>query len=312
MDDRNMVDDDPNQFQEGRDGDHMMIQFQCDTCHFVNVQKRLPFCESYVDDLLLMCIRRVILDSMWSRERSTVRGNLSLVRSSIKEGELLGLGAEVSFPPLGPFPTEDQSGIALACIMMMRSLKPGRNASRIQFETLRKTRSCHSNYSHASYYGTGDTFMHDDGNGARVSHAVSNSVWFKRFLQGCHRRMGDVWLPDKAVSRYVIGGCFNVLTRWWDDIIERDKTDTFALRRVATAACIIISGYYGGLRGEEINKVDVGATRKHWKGAIAHPKHPHVPLILSGKFKKQTSLKVFYQPLALMTAAVRPLQMWFG
>ena len=79
-----------------------------------------------------------------------------------------------------------------------------------------------------------------------------------------------------------------MLTQWWDDIIERDKTDKFALRRVATTAYIIISGYYEGLRGKEINKVDVGATRIYWEGAIAHPEHPHVSLILSRKFKKQT------------------------
>ena len=140
----------------------------------------------------------------------------------------MGMGGEV-LPTLGPFPIGDRSGVAIACIMMERSLQPGKNAKTIQFETLRKTRSAHANYAHASCFGTGDTTMQDDGNGSRVSHAVSNSFWFKRFNAGCHRRMGDIWLPDKAVSRYVIDACFSLLERDWSDIWERDKHDGFAL-----------------------------------------------------------------------------------
>ena len=67
----------------------------------MNVKKRLSCAGSHVDDLLLICICWVILDSMWSRERSTVQGKLNLFRNSIREGELIGLGAVV-FPPLGP------------------------------------------------------------------------------------------------------------------------------------------------------------------------------------------------------------------
>ena len=38
MDDSKMVDDDPKRFQVARDGDHMMVPFQCDTCQFMNVR----------------------------------------------------------------------------------------------------------------------------------------------------------------------------------------------------------------------------------------------------------------------------------
>ena len=57
-------------------------------------------------------------------------------------------------------------------------------------------------------------------------------------------------MSNKTVSRYVIGGYFCVLERDWSDICERDKDDVFTLRQVATAACVIIFGYFGGLRGE--------------------------------------------------------------
>ena len=106
---------------------------------------------------------------------------------------------------------------------------------------------------------------------------------------------------DKAVSLYVIGGCFRVLERDWSDIWDRDKDDVFALRRVAMAACVMIAGYFGGLQGEEINKVDLSVTRKHWKGATGQVEHAHVPLMLLGKFKKQKGIKLFCQPLVSVT-----------
>ena len=72
--------------------------------------------------------------------------------------------------------------------------------------------------------------------------------------------MGDIWLPDKAVSRYVIDGCFCLLECEWIDIWEQEKHDIFALWQIATAACVILAEYFGGLRGKEINKV---VTCKH-------------------------------------------------
>jgi hypothetical protein len=33
-----LEDDDPNRFKCGREGDHLMCPFQCDLCHFHNIQ----------------------------------------------------------------------------------------------------------------------------------------------------------------------------------------------------------------------------------------------------------------------------------
>ena len=74
---------------------------------------------------------------------------------------------------------------------------------------------------------------------------------------------------------------------------------------------MILAGYFGGLRGEEINKVDLGVTRKHWEEATRHVCHPHVPLMLTGKLKKQKGLKLFSQPLASVTRDGRKIERWF-
>lgn len=54
-----------------------MVPFQCDRCHFFNMQGRLARPNCLVDLLLMKCICQAnLVDSMWSRERSTVQNNL--------------------------------------------------------------------------------------------------------------------------------------------------------------------------------------------------------------------------------------------
>ena len=76
IDDNVMAEDDERRFREARDGDSLIVLIQCDTCHFLNIHRRLPSRSDSTDNLLLTFIRRVSLDSMWSRERSTVGSNL--------------------------------------------------------------------------------------------------------------------------------------------------------------------------------------------------------------------------------------------
>jgi len=55
-------------FLVARKGDHLTCPFQCDLCHFRNIQKRNPIHNKVEDMRLLRCIRRANLDAMWSRE----------------------------------------------------------------------------------------------------------------------------------------------------------------------------------------------------------------------------------------------------
>ena len=103
----------------------------------------------------------------------------------------------------GPYPKQDVWGMQLACSTLLRSLDPGRTTTSIQFETVQKQRSCYSNFAHTCHDGMGATFVKDDGTGASVSNSKSNQPWFKRFMWGVHRQMGDVWLPDRAMSQNI-------------------------------------------------------------------------------------------------------------
>ena len=148
-----------------------------------------------------------------------------------------------ALPQQGPFPVSDEWGVKVACSMVLRSLDPGKNSKNIQFNTVRKMRAFFSNYCHASVNGAGFAFISGDGTGARLSHSSTNSLWFKRFSCGMHKRMGDQWMPDKAVSRYVIRACFSVLESDWSFY----GIDNYSRLTIAKTACIIICGYYAAL-----------------------------------------------------------------
>ena len=198
MDADDLVDEDPKRFVEARDGDFMMCPFQCDWCHFFNINGRLPNDSYEMDKLQMMSIRRAILDSFWSRERSTVEQNRREGMRYLLEARTMGILRP--YPPRGPYPTRDIWGVGTAVVLLMRSLAKGKHAATIQYETARKVRSHVSNFIHTVPNGMGDTFITDDSSTTVVTRSPTNSLWFKRFMAGCHRRMGDIWIPDRPLT----------------------------------------------------------------------------------------------------------------
>ena len=75
--------------------------------------------------------------------------------------------------------------------------------------------------------------------------------------------------------------------------------------------CIIIAGYYGGLIGEEISKIDQSIIAKHFNLSINRLYFSFVPLMMFGRFKRQVDEKKFFQPLAVLTRDGRNLCIWF-
>ena len=306
VDENYLEDEDKGRFQEARDGDHLMSPFQCDECHLYNMVGRRAIKGYAPDDLVLLCIRRATLDAFWSRERSTVAANLKEVRKYIDNLRLMGLET-IAFPAKGPHARSDSWGMAVACGLLLRSKDKGRNAKYVQFETVRRTRSMYSNVIHTCEGGTGQSFMGGEGS-LTASNASTNKPWFKRFMLGCHRRMGDVWLPDQPITMNIMEVCLSELEKKWD----LSNGDSIGQKKASVVACILLAGFYGGLRGEEINRVDYGGIQKYWIEGMTGPKgRKHMPLVLTGTFKQKIGLKFFTQPLAPVTKAGINIAKWF-
>jgi hypothetical protein len=89
------------------------------------------------------------------------------------------------------------------------------------------------------------------------------------------------------------------------ELLEEDRVDyahdISGKLQVALLAAALSAGFSGGLRGEEIPRADLGLIRENWEEALNHPRAPHIPWAMVGRFKTETGEKVFYQPLAIIS-----------
>jgi hypothetical protein len=128
---------------------------------------------------------------------------------------------------------EDIWGMRVACVILIRSMDRGRNADTIQYETMRKLRSHIANFVHTCPWGIGARFMGEEGAAGAVSNLPTNTEWFRRFMKGCHRRMGDVWIPDRPVTIQELSRCLELLEDDWATFKKDDegrlKTGEFSM-----------------------------------------------------------------------------------
>lgn len=199
--------------------------------------------------------------------------------------------------------------MATACAMLIRTLNPGRNSEMVQFETARKARSTVSNYFHTIPCGTSlATVGYGERGGSFFSNSPTNSYWFKRFMQGCHKRMGNVWIPDKALTLDVLIACLRILeTEYVDSLPGQRRLE------VALTGAMLVASFMAALRGEEIPLIDIGMMKKYWREACDYSRKPHVQLALVGRFKQTNgAYRVFVQHLAVETSSGVEVKLWMG
>lgn len=305
MDPDDIVEEDPLRHQEARDGDHLMCPFQCDVCQFVNVHHCLPDTLSAQDKLCVMVLRRANLDALWARERATTEANRREALLFVAEGERLGFVNP--YPPRGPWPIEDLWGMKTALVILQRSMVPGRNAAFVQYETIRKTRSHMSNFFHTVPGGMGEMFIASESSISGMTRSPTNSLWFKRFMQGCHRRMGDVWIPDRSVTIREALAIQEDLEKDWQTF-ERNREGR--LRTAVTGNGSDDHSWFGrrherrGTQQIATWTLESSENTGRMKDAVTHPDVSHVPLGMIGQFKRTVGEKLYIQPLAVRSTYV--------
>ena len=91
---------------------------------------------------------------------------------------------------------------------------------------------------------------------ARLFHGY----WFKRFMHGCHKRMGDVWIPDQPLTMEELLCIQTLLEEDWRFCCLNDNKRRL---KIVLTGVSLTSGYVAGLRGEEIPRIELGLVRKH-------------------------------------------------
>jgi hypothetical protein len=295
---------DEDRFKTARNGDHLLCPFQCDLCHFRNIQRRNPVPGLPKEKLLLQCIRRASIDAFWSRETSTVDANARGAKRLQEIGDSVGILAVC--PAMGPFSLDDSAGMALAVSILLRSLDPGRTEDTIQFSTARYLRSVYSNIYHASAeHQTGMAVMAQGTSKTYVTNCQSYGYWFERFMRGVHKRMGEEVRSDYALSVKVLHKILGNLDLRW-----REATTPPRRKEVVEIALFLVLTFCLGLRGEEVVKMDIAGFFTYFEGGRDHAEHPHVMIPLQGRFKGETGERWHLLPIVWRTRSGLEAGVW--
>ena len=257
-----------------------MIPFQCDLCHFRNLKGSNPRANAE-DFLLLRTIRRASLDAFWSREPSTVESNRREGMKIERVSEELGLSSIL--PMMGPFPVQDSQGMGIAVCTLKWSLDKGKYQSTLQYESVRKMHSAYSNIWHASKYTSTTSAMARDVRKTYVTSCPSYLLWFERFMEGMHKRMGGEVHQDKAITLNAVHKLVEIL-----ELEYMNSPNDVDKEKFVDMAVFILASFLTGLRGEETFKLVLGETREYLEETESHYKFKHVVLPLRGRFKGES------------------------
>jgi hypothetical protein len=270
--------------------------FQCDLCHFRNIQGRSPIGGDARDARAMVCIQRANLDALWSRETSTVKANLAVFKMICKNArDRLGYPTKKMLPNVGPFPVEDTVGMRMASLSVDRSVDPGINEDTIQHSTVRKFRSGFSNMWEASLEGAEDRLSTKGTVKMVQTTCPTNSPWYDRFSLGMHGRMGDCVKQDMALSVGVMGALMWTFELEWQELAST-MAGPVAVGKVLFPALFSVIAYVVALRGEEVPLLDLAGTRNHFESAVNTPEdggvcQRHAVIALLGRFKGETGEK---------------------
>ncbi|KAI2503871.1 hypothetical protein MHU86_10596 [Fragilaria crotonensis] len=193
---------DMGRFTSARNGDNLMVPFECDFCVFGKLFDHEPSLSNEKDVFAMACIRRVILDAFWSRARSTVDANTAKVREGLCLSREMGMRGPAEAP--GPLPKTDHCGYEVAIQIVVASLGSGRySETHKQWDTVRRFRSAYSNQVRAARDANSNPIVLTDAEGKsyqRIGRDACGSLWFARFTLGCRKRMGQDWRPNQAIS----------------------------------------------------------------------------------------------------------------
>jgi hypothetical protein len=277
----------------------MITHFQCDLCCFRNIHKRNPT-ECHADELSLCCLRRANLDSLWSRERSTVSNNARLVRKSAEYN--IATNQEETFPVMGPMPVDDVTGHAVAVHVLLASRETGRyHADHKQYETIRKHRSVFSNLWNASARGAAVNISigkDTRGQSLLLTACPTDSEWYKRFDKGLRKRMGQDVRSQLGFSIGVMTVMMRRLELLWNESPPGDEKDD-----VLGAMVYSVISYCNALRGNEGFKMDLGGMRKHMQRGLPPSATPHCVAPLLGRFKGEDGERYHLLLMASVTAS---------
>ena len=130
--------------------------------------------------------------------------------------------------------------------MLVRYLDKGRYRATLQYDMVRKMRSAYSNIWHASRKILTTGIMSRDLIKTYVTSCPAYCLWFKSFMIGMHKRMGNEVRQDQAITLKVLHMLVEILEQDYEHCLTNNDKE-----RIADLAVFTLASFLAGLRGEE-------------------------------------------------------------
>jgi hypothetical protein len=129
-----------------------------------------------------------------------------------------------------------------------------------------------------------------------ISGVVTHSFWFTRFMEGLHKRVGEVRYQDEPITIEVLHKLDPILEAEW-----RQASLPTLKRQIAEMWTWFIVGFCLVLRGEEMLLIELSGTAQDLV-FLTGADCPHFILVVSGRTKgNQLSGAKFGLPIAACT-----------
>ena len=308
VDDLEMDADEQKRYQHKRVGDHLMgVPFECDLCHFRNMNRRDPVWGHQKDEDTLMAIRRANLDVCWARESSTVSGNLSRVRRDyLDASDIFSLGK----CPLSLLPSpkvEDRVGMSAYLMTLAASLRTGVYATNVHYEIVQKTTSWYSNAYDAGVNYQGTPKLGDKGwSEGFETMCPTNGKWYTRAMRDMKLRMGVLRLQNEALTYEMVLALDILAETEWTGCVNTDYQEM-----LEELMSYVLFGFGAGLRGEEVPLVSLKGLLTFWEETQSDP-DPFIMATLYERFKEKTGYRWHCLPVCDNNRSGIPFRKWIG
>ena len=252
------------------------------------------------------CIRRIVLDAFWSRSSSTVTTNAAMMRATMLTTTSMLGHSEGPYGDPGPLPAYDHCGYLVAMQMVASSRGKGRySPTHKQWDTIRKIKTLFSSHYRATAKAnTGAvTMMSTKGVGPQVlTQDPCCSLWFQRFSEGCRKRMGQEWRPDKTISVCLVGELLAMVEQRVMDATETKDKVKWLLAGGYFCICYVVS-----LRSTEGLLCDVEGLLDHF-----NERSDHVVIALRGQVKGEHHSRQHLMPCVHVTDSGIRVKVWIN
>jgi hypothetical protein len=199
----------------------------------------------------------------------------------------LSLDSHTILPVLGNPRVGDQVGLGIALTTVLASLWQGRNATNMQFDTIRKTQTGYANAYDAGENFSCQTVAGLDQKKQYLSTGHTFRKWFSLFMRGSRLRMGMVSRQNEALtSKLILGVCLEAEKIWSLAHSEVKRME------MEDAVCFTLFAFGMGLRGEAVPLVSLKGLLNLWmERQRGNDNERHMVMTLSGWFKGEVDTR---------------------